>query len=413
MRQNRTLPELRNLPYGRAVLGNEPVVFHCNYYNYWLQQVLLLNLEVRMEDVIRDAASAVAYSLLSAEKRNSCLSDPLDVLTIARDVFAEQGFGLLDFSALSERGGEVVADVSHYGQFLFSAAGLDRFETPQNIFDQGFAAGAAEVAFDKPQGSFLARPLACHSTGDAKGRIELQLRTPPAGFLPSPGQGKSNKADPGSPNADTNVDEDVIKNSLAALDFSGNEEGLIPRFDVMLTRHFSSFYNRISFEFLRRMTGTGLSEAAEILLVDAGYRCAFHTFGGVMKSAEWDAVVRPQCKTKEDWVHGMVAVVNTLGWGIWRVHEVTEKRIVMRIYDDYESRGYLGMYGTSERAICHLAQAGVAGLMNLIYIGEIEKKPLLDRAFFETVFEDSNRFDASQTQCMACGDEFTEIIAER
>ncbi|NET39964.1 MAG: hypothetical protein F6K19_49770, partial [Cyanothece sp. SIO1E1] len=85
----------------------------------------------------------------------------------------------------------------------------------------------------------------------------------------------------------TNIDEPAILTALAGLDLSGNEEGLIPRFGVMLTNHFANFYNRISFEFVRRMSGTGMLEMGEILLQDAGYQCAFNTFGGIMISDEW------------------------------------------------------------------------------------------------------------------------------
>ena len=63
-----------------------------------------------------------------------------------------------------------------------------------------------------------------------------------------------------------------------------------------------------------------------MLLVEAGYRCAFHTFGGIMSSAEWDAVIKPQCEDWKDWVHGMVATINALGWGVYRVAELSEEK---------------------------------------------------------------------------------------
>jgi hypothetical protein len=209
------------------------------------------------------------------------------------------------------------------------------------------------------------------------------------------------------------VDEAGILSALAGLDFSGNEEGFIPRFGVLLTLHFANYYNRISYEFVRRMADTGMLEHAETALIDAGYHCAFNTFGGIMVSAEWDAVIKPQCQTKEDWVHGMTATVNALGWGVWRVHELSPERLVMRIYDDYESRGYVGMYGQSERPVAYLATGGVAGIMNLIYVGDISQKPTLDDAYYAQVFDAENSFTARETQSRTMGAEFTEIVAER
>lgn len=154
-------------------------------------------------------------------------------------------------------------------------------------------------------------------------------------------------------------------------------------------------------------------EAAEDLLREAGLRCAFHTFGGIMSSPEWDAVVRPQCRTQIDWVHGMTAVVNALGWGTWRVRSVSSDRLVMRIYDDYESSGYEGMYGQSDRPISYLAEGAVAGLMNLVFVGNIHEKPVLDYDFYARVFESPQRFSSTVNSCMARGEGYTEITASR
>jgi hypothetical protein len=229
----------------------------------------------------------------------------------------------------------------------------------------------------------------------------------------SPGVGAHTKAPLVPPFAGTGVDEAGILAALATLDFAGNEEGLVPRFGVMLTHHFANFYNRISFEFTRRMADTGLLEAAEDLLVEGGLRCAFHTFGGIMSSGEWDAVIKPQCKTREDWVHGMVAAVNALGWGTWRVMALAPDRIVMRIYDDYESCGFLGMYGKADRPVSYLAAGGVAGLMNLVYVAKIDERPVLDFACYGRVFESPERFTSTHVHSTAMGDGYTEIIAAR
>jgi hypothetical protein len=247
--------------------------------------------------------------------------------------------------------------------------------------------------------------------GASAGEIAVAPRTtePPA---LSPGIGAHGSDAPPPPFA-SSVNEPATLSALATLDFSGNEEGLVPRFGVMLTHHFANFYNRISFEFIRRMAHTGLLEAAEDLLVEGGLRCAFHTFGGIMTSGEWDAVIKPQCKTREDLVHGMIAAVNALGWGLWRVVELAPDRVVVRIYDDYESCGHLGMYGAADRPVSYLAAGGVAGLMNLVYVAHIDQRPTLDLACYTRVFESAERFTARQVRSLAAGDAYTEIVASR
>ena len=309
------------------------------------------------------------------------------------------------------RGDDVRVRVSHYGLCLSVAAGAE-FTQPQTWFDAGYAAAAVEFIRGLPPGALESEILACQALGAPEGIIRTKPRGTALAWT-SPGVGEHTSVIAPAPNAATNVDEAGILAALATLDFAGNEEGLIPRFGVMLTRHFANFYNRISFEFVRRMEDAGLLEAAEELLIEGGLRCAFHTFGGIMTSGEWDAVVRPQCKTDLDWAHGMVACVNALGWGTWRAIEASPQRLVVRIFDDYESTGWRGMFGKASRPISYLAEGGVRGLAELVFNGGIQNKPELDKELYLRLFESPDRFQTRTTRSFAGGDPYTEIIAER
>ncbi len=398
--------------HGKRLLGSEPLVFHCNYYNYFLQKTILLDEELQMEHVIADAAASSAYAMLKDAAKSLGLTTPDARRKLAEDTFSELGFGVIDLSAAAAGGGSARTPVSHYGRCLRAASGAD-FVHPQSHFDVGYAVAATALVHGVPLDGLQGSIEACQSMGAAEGRIAIGPRTRSGPLLPPCGQGAHWAGTPPPPNSATNVDEAGILAALATLDFAGNEEGLVPRFGVMLTAHFANFYNRISFEFIQRMKSTGLLEAAEDLLTEAGFRCAFHTFGGIMTSGEWDAVIKPQCKTREDWVHGMIATVNALGWGVWRIHELTENRLVVRAYDDYESSGWIGMYGKAERPVSYLMAGGVSGVMNLVYVGDIANRPELDFDTYARVFESEARFTPRHTKSMAMGDEYTEIVAER
>ncbi len=407
----RSLMPVAPAAHGKTLMGGEPLIFHCNYYNYFLQKTILLDDTLGMEEVIRAAAAEVARGVLAEAKGKS----PAEVFQIATDTFAELGFGTIDFSGLTAEGGEVRVPVSHYGTCLRQASGAD-FAQPQSWFDAGFAVGTCEVAFGLEPGKLDADIQACQSQGAAEGLLTVREGSLPVYTSPGQGWHEANAVVPApksAVDAGTRVDEAAIKAALATLDFSGNEEGLLPRFGVMLTNHLGNFYNRISFEFVERMAGSGMLEAAEMLLVEAGYRCAFHTFGGIMSSPEWDAVIKPSCDQWQDWVHGMVACINVLGWGEWRVHELTDDKLVIRIYDDYESCGFKGMYGDADRPVSYLAAGGCAGIMNLIRVGAIESKPELDYDFYCKVFESPDSYEAEQTKSIAQGSEFTEVVVER
>lgn len=212
------------------------------------------------------------------------------------------------------------------------------------------------------------------------------------------------------------VAERIVTEAVAGLELKGNEEGLIPAFGLYLTKHFADYYNRISYgllgAFIRELPE--LEEDAIALLTEAGHVCSFHTFGGIMVSVEWDAVVMPMIETREDWVKGMIGVVNALGWGRYRLQElVPNERLVLQIDDSYEAAGVLEGYGKAAHPRCYLASGGAAGLMNLLYQGDITKRPPLTEEYYHEVFGDPRSFRARETRCLAMGDPHCEIIVER
>ena len=57
---SRTLMPVQPAAHGKTLMGGEPLIFHCNFYNYFLQKTLLLDETLGMEAVIRAAAAEVA-----------------------------------------------------------------------------------------------------------------------------------------------------------------------------------------------------------------------------------------------------------------------------------------------------------------------------------------------------------------
>ncbi|MEW5850606.1 MAG: hypothetical protein AB2A00_17605 [Myxococcota bacterium] len=213
------------------------------------------------------------------------------------------------------------------------------------------------------------------------------------------------------------VNNDAIVQAVSGLRLVGNEDGLIPAFGLYLTRHYASYYNRISFASLHAAEERGEMEARAMRagLVDAGHQCAFFTFGGIMMSQEWDAVVKPMIETREDWVRGIIGVVNALGWGVWKVENLQGgKELKVSIGNSYESTGYLEDYGKrASGGVCFLATGGVAGIMNLIYHGDVTTRPALDDGYYKRLFADAGSFTGTEVACRAHGAERCEIVARR
>ena len=215
----------------------------------------------------------------------------------------------------------------------------------------------------------------------------------------------------------TSVDEAAIVAACGGLPLGGTIEGKIDAFGVSLTRHYSNYYNLVSYRFDQQMesiAGPAAAEAARLLLVEAGQVCAFHTFGGIMESAEWEGLIKPMIKTTEDWVYGMVSVVNALGWGRWSVAALTPgERLELVVDGSYESNGYLAAFGTSTTPRCYLGTGGTSGLMNLIYHADIMSRPALTPALYEKTFRDGRFFVAREVECRTMGAKACRFVAER
>lgn len=209
------------------------------------------------------------------------------------------------------------------------------------------------------------------------------------------------------------IDNDAIVAAVSSLSLVGNEEGLIPAFGLYLTRHYAGYYNSISFRYLHAAEAAGDSRTAIAALVEAGHICAFNTFGGIMMSQEWEAVVAPMIESREDWCRGIVAVINALGWGVWSVeHLEPGKRLEVSVSHSYESEGYLAAHPRRhDGGVCFLATGGVAGIMNLIYHGDITQRPSLSPDYYAKLFGGSAKFVAEETECRAHGADRCRFVA--
>ncbi|MFQ5452584.1 MAG: hypothetical protein ACE5D6_00150, partial [Candidatus Zixiibacteriota bacterium] len=313
-------------------------------------------------------------------------------------------------NSFDENGGKTTTRSSHY-----SMAWKTKYEIskkPVCHFACGWLSGTLAAIYDAPIDTFDVEETNCSALENSN-ECSFNVRRRDINWttFKSVGVGKLNNHHP-QPIPENHVDYEGVFQAVTSMDISGNEKGEIPIFGVYLTRMYANYYNRISFEFLRQFCDKFDLEGREIatsLLVEAGHVCAFNTFGGIMISPEWDALIKPNLKTKEDWVHGITAVVNALGWGRWQVTKVCEKEAEFVLHDDYESVGYGAMYGKSEFPVSFLAEGAVAGVMDLIYLGEIQKKPEFTQKFYNKLFKGENSYKVESLSSQAMGDKITSF----
>ncbi|MDP2275016.1 MAG: 4-vinyl reductase [Archangium sp.] len=385
-----------------ASIGGEPHVFHCHHYNCFLQKSIAdQGALIDAKPLLTDAAAEVVFSELSA------------LGTVDTDeLFRHLGFGVIDSTKLAASGGSATVKGSHYALGWISKFGAA--SEPVCFFNAGFIEAVARHRF---KSNFTVKETACV----ASGARECTFVVTPGGrpSLPaSPGMGTRTPFPPRPAFATrTPVDEAAIVTACGGLPLGGTVEGKIDAFGVSLTRHYANYYNLLSYRFDQQMesiAGPAAATAARLLLVEAGQVCAFHTFGGIMESAEWEGLIKPMIKTQEDWVYGMVSVVNALGWGRWSVAALTPgERLELVVDGSYESNGYLAAFGASTTPRCYLDTGATSGLMNLIYHADIMSRPALTPALYEQTFRDGRFFVAREVECRTMGAKACRFVAER
>lgn len=401
------------------VVQGEPLIFHCHHYNTFLQ----LSLEetkhyLDVYPILQDSAQEIAYAQFSNYFESVPGLSAAERKQVVSQAFSEFGFGIVRLDELSSQGGTAVMPTEHYSAtWMLKYGPRTAYDRGAALFATGFVAGATEAIFDRPLGYLEARQIECPTKGHSQCTVVVSPSLNKRSLEASPAEGVYEEFTPLVQPQDTGIRYEAIQNALTGMPIAGGQDGLIQAFGVTLTRHYANYYARISYRLLKAMEakfGTDGVNIVKDLLVEAGHVCAFNTFGGIMESAEWNALIQPMISSREDWVHGIVACVNALGWGQWEIKElVPYQKLVIEVKSGYEANAYIQAFGQSEYPVSFLVTGGVAGIMNLIYNGDITETPELSEAYYDHVFKSSDKFSAQQTQCRAMGDQVDRFEATK
>ncbi len=409
-----SLPVEMDAAHRRHFLGGEPIVFHCHHYNTFLQRSIQDAHFIDSDPFLIGAAAEVAFAQLTSLIRQEQCSNEADRRELAERVYSWSGFGTLDFSGLTVTGGVMTTPNSHYAAAWNAKWGAA--DRPVCLFTSGWISGAMSAIHDRPLGDYHVDHPSCLAM-DGTQRCAFDVTATPASYTKFEAVGAGNLTDHGAhPFPCKNVDSEGVYNAVTSMPLVGDATGSIPAFGVYLTHHYANYYNRIGFEMLHNAIDQFGDEGRDVvqpLLVEAGHVCAFNTFGGIMKSSEWDALIAPSLETPEDWVHGIVAVVNSLGWGRWQATEVSKHQATFVVQDDYESVGYRAMYGNAKFPCSYLAQGAAAGIMNLVYKGDIQSRPELTPEFYRSLFRSHDAYAATPLKSRAMGDDVTSFRVAR
>ena len=140
--------------------NGSPISLHCHHYNCGLLKTIEEIPHIDGPTVVVETAAEEFFvnfrQLLSTESEDV---SPEKALQEASELYRLMGFGRLDLSKLTARGGIAYADSSYYVTSWLAKYG--RRETPVCFFTCGFIAGIAGAVFDGTPYTFGVKERKC------------------------------------------------------------------------------------------------------------------------------------------------------------------------------------------------------------------------------------------------------------
>ena len=415
----------RTLVNHRAVMSDHsfnfvadiPTVFHCHHFNLFWDQTIDDALGPELGTVIRtNAARESFYDLLAGLAARLRISEPDEMLQLAQAAFHLAGQGNLTIDATAQ-GGEVFGDDLHYAVAWKEKYGNVRRRYPADALAAGFAAAAIELSYSARRDSIRCREQECIALDANRCRFVAEVSEP--GPLAGPmtrtqvaqavGPTLEGQFETGAAAILTNLRDMVLS-------MVGDDRGLIHAFGLFISELPTTYYNRSAYDSLRHLgrTAPEVVSVMHALLREAGHACVFNTFGAIMASPEWEGLVGVPTGEYEDTLTSCLAIARALGMGHWCVHEVEPgTRLVLRTPSTYEATYYASREGRADSPQCFFFQGAAVGLMQLMDRVQWNEKPTFDQAYYQSLFRAGLPYRCEETQCVAKGDPFCEVVVSR
>ena len=150
------------------------------------------------------------------------------------------------------------------------------------------------------------------------------------------------------------VMRDTVVKSLAKITIQGNEDGLIPEYDVLENLLPAALLNSFSERIMAAAPQEKKSMVADGL-VRAAYECGYHTGCGIITSDVFNDVVLPMVTEGEkDILRGAFAAFTAWGWAKSGIVQLKAgEKMVIRANDYYEAdSGGDGLCAYMLRGLC-------------------------------------------------------------
>lgn len=382
----------RNLEKGLKSIADMNTVIHCHHYNSRLQKTIEGNKRIDGARIIRESAAVVYSSLIENLIQKKSLPKNIE---IADYLYSFLGFGKLNFSDINS--GIITATDSHYVEGW--KCGSVKHKGKVCRMTEGYLEGAFKAINNQ---DITVEEIECmneEGVDCCKFKIN-NIETPVYDFNLSRFSDFEFILEKSTSVMSSNIDMKMVMEAIINMPLEGNNEGLIPAFNVYLAHTPQDFYNLISIKFVQAMSLIGLEDVASEMLTEDAENCALNTFGGILDSEEWAGLVKPMIRDEEDKMFGLVAVANGLGWGRINIKNlVPYERMTLTSSNGYEAYGNIEFQKYCSDSQCFMLKGVSAGLMGLLY----GKGDFDDRA---------GKYESDEKLCLVKKDKICEFFVK-
>ncbi len=196
----------------------------------------------------------------------------------------------------------------------------------------------------------------------------------------------------------------------------GDKRGLIESFGVYLTHQMANYYNHCA----NRMLGIleeekpGAVEVAKMLLRDCGHQDGYFLLGGILRSAEWEALAEAitDDSPSVDVVTGSLAIARSLGFGHWCLEQFTpDKTLIIQSPGTYESAYRKVAYPDSDAGCCFVYQGIARAIMDLSHPVDWGSDTAISPDGYRSLRNDP-RWETTETHCISDGHDMCRVVVE-
>ncbi len=416
------------VPQGLLSLGDQLVVHACHHHALFLDQTVSDALGGEGWAVRRQAAFESAHALIASFCSDFGVTDPVERLELASELFTAMGHGRLTFDVTAEGGTVHGAALHHGASFVEKYATLLKNRRPVDAFTAGFISAAASLAYPSDWGTLEADETTCVA--------QLAARPPECIFaltrrperprfgaivtrglveqlaLPSGEEGDPVRHSlPPTPTPEA----ELALTDLARLLHSApvDHEGTTRAFGVRLALVPVSYLGQITYDtaHLVEKRAPELFPLASALVREAAQTGAFHLLGGILASAPWKAEHGPLAAEPEARLDTLLGLTRALGWGAFQATEFTPgEALVLAAKATHESAYYAVRHGTTVRNRLFFQQGLALALMQILQRVDFTAEDPVGRGVYDALFKSGTRFHVDETRSSLRGDRVSEVV---